>query len=150
MSQDYSVILELGDWSNDGHGRTEKIIMTSNYPVENVCDAYLKAVKQSGVAVHAHSNTRKSFNCLCEEYERNQFSWDEASGLEKIGITKKKLHGIITQFENKLFSPSTEEFANLFMEMAKTQLPLLKWSHVEDKTETVQDYITGFFGYGLF
>ena len=32
--------LVLGDWSNDGHGKSEQVLFTANYPVEDIQNAY--------------------------------------------------------------------------------------------------------------
>lgn len=42
----------IGDWSNDGHGRNQTTIIESNHPVETLQDAYLKSCEDLGFQFH--------------------------------------------------------------------------------------------------
>lgn len=44
----YKFYVVLGDWSQDGHGKSEKVLIKSNLPVGDTQKAYKKSVEDTG------------------------------------------------------------------------------------------------------
>jgi hypothetical protein len=44
---------DFGDWSNDGHGRTEIVDLVANHPADEIAKAYHLAAKKVGFKFHA-------------------------------------------------------------------------------------------------
>jgi len=57
--------LILGDWSDDGHGKTETFIVESNKPVDEAREAYFEAVKKTGIDFGEQ---------VCRDYEDNTWT----------------------------------------------------------------------------
>lgn len=67
---------DLGDWSEDGHGKTLTLIVESNCTVEQLHALYAAATSRLGWALDEH---------VCNEYEEHGISADNLSFLEDLG-----------------------------------------------------------------
>lgn len=47
----YQFRLTIGDWSGDGHGKSEDFVISSNAPVEKVREAHYKIEDTTGVDI---------------------------------------------------------------------------------------------------
>jgi len=56
----------LGDWSEDGHGKSEKVLIDSNIPMEEIQEAYKKSCKKTGFDFSEN---------VCCEYEDCKISY---------------------------------------------------------------------------
>ena len=83
--------LVLGDWSDDGHGKTEKICLEFNKTVEEIQQAYKDSCKLTGINFH-------SADGLCVEYEDNSVSDKYMEILEQFDglVEKRKNHAKFT------------------------------------------------------
>lgn len=52
----YKQYLVLGDWSGDGHSRSEKILLECNYPVKEVQQAYKDSCKLTGISFNINDD----------------------------------------------------------------------------------------------
>ena len=57
--------LQIGDWSDDGHGKYEKFLLKTNKSVKEIQEAYKKSVKITGVSFDNNSNKKYQ---ICTEY----------------------------------------------------------------------------------
>ena len=71
----YTYILDIGDWSDDGHGKCEELLFESNMRIDAVRGAYFKAAKKLGYRLDGHGSD------FCTDYTCNSFS---RKGLAKI------------------------------------------------------------------
>lgn len=113
----YTFKVNIGDWSDDGHGRNEVIVIESTEPNEKVQDAFCSAGKRIGVIVNDRF-------IIAEDYEDYRLSNEHAQLLTDAGV----------QFEDILYNDGTEEepdymfeggaesMAQLVMRIAQSEL----------------------------
>lgn len=146
--------ISIGDWSNDGHGKYEDFIIESNVDYKEIIAAYKKACEASGVSLHEGKGTSK-YTVLCSEYEQHAVPHDAFEKLATIGI---KLMEFCDCDHTQPYDEAGEYtgypsgFVQLFLAMAKTQLPDFKYGLVDDDIITINqtDGFREFMGYGLF
>lgn len=78
----YYWILPIGDWSEDGHGHCSTYIVESEYPVENIREAYFKACE------HYHLDFS---NYLCADYMDGDIWPSQKQFFKNIGIDVDKI-----------------------------------------------------------
>ena len=76
----YQFHLSIGDWSGDGHGRSEDFTVASNAPVEIVREAHYKIPEVTGIDIEG----------ICSEYEEDEIDPETVQTLKDMGF----------QFEN--------------------------------------------------
>ncbi len=76
--------LVLGDWSDDGHGKHDKVLLESNVFVKEIQEAYKASCKLTGV----------SFNHN-EDYTETNRPWEEA---DKYRIATEYEDGVLSKF----------------------------------------------------
>lgn len=143
----------VGDWSDDGHGKCDKYTFECNAAIEDVQEAYLKAVKVSKVALHDDQKT-KGVTCICCEYEDSKIQETEIEALKAMGVKFDFLEVKPRKNEDS-YDLSAKDVATLFVEMAKTQLGQhFEYKLIEDPIPTINGYWKkGFnlnFGYGCY
>lgn len=175
MKKMNKMYLVLGDWSNDGHGHYDKILVESNVSVKEVQNAYKSACKLTEV----------SFN-INEDYTETKRDWQKAENyqiatgyeepycpgpalelLKKHGLTWKLVNEMKPtdefyeyeeeDFDNNEKMPIDEElFINLWFWFIKLANPKIEIQRVSEKDEI--PCINGYwdknlnigFGYGLY
>lgn len=137
----YKFYMTIGDWSCDGHGRSEDFVVSSNMPVEYVRETHYKIKDKTGVDIES----------ICSEYEEEKLTRRLLTSLKSMGF----------QFENSsglgVESVSVREMAQLWIFLLQKVSPVLKLKIVEDDVPRLQFYgfdeqgrhISGV-GYGLF
>lgn len=144
--------IELGDPSNDGHGKCETFVVKSNKTIEEIENAYKRSCELTGLVFtentdvivngekmkwqHPEYNDRK----LCVEYESFDISKLAWEILEKHGLDRKTY---LIQEEEDL---EDEGLLSLFLDFIKLTLPDLEYEIEEDELETLGLTI----GYGRF
>src|SRR5579862_7277501 len=112
----YTYILVTGDWSNDGHNQSETHIFETTHNVEQIRDAYLKAVKVSKVALHEGSPKDSGTEYeLCADYENNSIPKEAVDKLSKLGVSWHFLEETFVEDEEEI-RIGAGEIAILFME----------------------------------
>ena len=67
----------IGDWSDDGHGKCNYFLVTSNRPVNDVREAHFRCKEQLGFKI----------GDMCGEYEENTIDKDIVATLIGLGFT---------------------------------------------------------------
>jgi hypothetical protein len=96
----YKMYLNIGDWSDDGHGKWEKILLESNLPVEDVQQAYKDSCKLTGVSFNHSENytgvkrdwqEQRKYE-ICTEYEESSIQPETLEILLKFGFAEAFLN----------------------------------------------------------
>lgn len=112
-----TINLIVGDWSDDGHGKTDNITIMTNFTREQLEQVYNEGVGLVGVKL---SN-------VCDGYEDSFLSYEDWQKLSAAGLTIENLHmdgysyeeaiKAITKQESICISP--EVFARIYLFIAE-------------------------------
>lgn len=139
----HNIKFPVGDWSNDGHGQCEWVLLDSSVPVDDLREMYFNACSQSGIVFDRE---------ICSSYDDNQI---EKKQLQKLGITKEEVSFDEEEYED--FGVTTELFMRIFIAWMKKHNPGLELTVIEDNMPIFSRYgfdakkrHIGHLGYGLF
>jgi hypothetical protein len=161
------VKLLIGDWSGDGHGKSESIIFETNKTVEEIQQAYKDSCKLTGISFN-HNEDYTGLNLkwnhpeykdrkICTEYD----SYEISRLAEKI----LKEHGIDVWegFDEDAYDREDElapvdgvdHFTELWVKFVKLSLPDLEMTRIsDDEIPVINGYwnknLNVQFGYGLY
>lgn len=76
MTKKNQFYLPIGDWSNDGHGVCEKVLIESTASLQEIRDAHFKMEEVTGINIHKIAN----------DYEDNTISSDTCLELIELGL----------------------------------------------------------------
>lgn len=152
----YKMYLVLGDWSEDGHNKSDKILLEVNWAVKNVQDAYKASCKLTGISFNGEDDYTESgrnyrsagrFH-VAVEYEDSELSIDVLDVLEKF---KCPSHII----ENYKEEACEGNFIELWFWFVSLSLPGLKYKIIKDNQfPCINGYwnknLNVSFGYGLY
>lgn len=162
--------LVLGDWSDDGHGKYEKVLLQSNLPVKIIQEAYKDACALTGISFNNnedYTNVKRDW----EEREKHQIATRyENSFVPKTCLAILESHGIqiedwYTEDPSNKYSKDKEgnliifqeDFVNLWIAFVKLCLPqdaILQRAPQEEEIPVINGYwnknLNTQFGYGLF
>jgi len=152
MSQEYKMYLNIGDWSNDGHNQSDKILMSANYPVNIVQQAYKDACKLTGIGFddddakyHEREWEEAKKYQICVDYEEPELTEECQEILKKFGIDITPYLEDYCDFDN---------FVKLWCDFTKLGLPDLQISTVKDEIPNINGFwdknLNVGFGYGLY
>jgi hypothetical protein len=157
--------LVLGDWSDDGHGKYDKVLVESNKSVEEIQDAYKASCKLTGVSFnHNEDFTERKRNYkekqkyqIATEYEQGFNVSDEAKqALRDAGFDVEKHFAYGMDEDNDQIEDNDVIFLYLWTEFVKLSLPDLIINKIaEDNSIPVingywNDNLNVQFGYGLY
>lgn len=127
----------VGDWSNDGHGQTETLVIESNLSHEEIEAAYAKGVKEFGLDVARE---------LCHEYEENTIPRELYKRFEMIdpNFGDKYADSIDHDPTSEDIAIWHKEFTAMWLIVAQCGNPDFKWRF----SEAVKQIFVG--GHGLF
>lgn len=152
----YKSYLVLGDWSNDGHGKEDKILLETNHPVEVIQQAYKDSCKLTGVSFNHNDDftgIKRDYKeadkfHIATEYEQYDLSQECFEALNKFGFSKDFKIDNVDDFE------LAEEFPKLWIWFVKLSLPDLEANIIKDNIPVINGYwnknLNVQFGYGLF
>lgn len=157
--------LILGDWSNDGHGKHEDIILISNYPIEQIQEAYKKSCKLTGISFN-HNDDYTEAGRGWEEQEKYRIACKyEDSSLTKFQINILKQFGNLDEllnntkifedypYDNGDYNLTPDNFAALWLWFVKLSLPDLI-TKIDNPLPAINGEwnkdLNVQFGYGLF
>jgi|688.fasta_scaffold805357_1 hypothetical protein len=157
--------LVLGDWSDDGHGKYDKVLVESNKSVEEIQDAYKASCKLTGVSFnHNEDFTERKRNYkekqkyqIATEYEQGFNVSDEAKqALRDAGFDVEKHFAYGMDEDNDQIEDNDVIFLYLWTEFVKLSLPDLIINKIpeDDNIPVINGYwdknLNVQFGYGLY
>lgn len=131
MSNTHRIDLILGDWSGDGHGQSQTVIINSNLRKDELLTAYEAGTKLVGFDL---------INDVCEEYEDNRMKREYKTKLLDLGFPDFYEDGL----EEDTCYLDQELFAQIFLFICKLGNPSFEHEIVES------DSFIHIGGYGLF
>jgi hypothetical protein len=161
-SEKYKFRVVMGDWSSDGHGKSDEFIFEGNYPVSKLRQTYKDSCRLTGVQFNHNQNYtglndggqygwREMGNRqICTEYEDScigRFAYDT---LKKFGLEVGQYGDVFDK----------DQFAKLILNFIKLSLPDFKWEETAFKRSELKNIppLNGYwndelnvqFGYGLY
>lgn len=125
----YTLNLILGDWSHDGHEKTETITIKTNLSKEQIKSAYIKGSNLIGVDL---------IDEVAAEYEDSTLSLEYLEKFKKAGFEPNE-----DMFYKGFYELDTEEYTNLYFFVLKKGNENFEYEIIEN-----EDIDIG--GYGLF
>lgn len=120
----FDIELVLGDWSDDGHGKTLSTWFKTNLDQEQIEQAYQLGVIKIGVSI---------CDDIAKEYQDSQISEEDAQKFVDAGFTYYPLGPNLIQ----------EQFLELYLFTVKTGNPEFRYYEQKSKSINIG-------GYGLF
>jgi len=153
----HKMYLVIGDWSGDGHGKFEKVLVEVNKNVEKVQNAYKESCKLTGISFNENEDyTENGRNWksasrfhVAVEYETPELSPDVLDVLEKFNCPSN----IIKNYNEEACHKT---FIDLWFWFVSLSLPDLEYKEIEniDKIPCINGYwnknLNVDFGYGLY
>lgn len=148
--------LVLGDWSDDGHGKTDKILVESNMSVKDIKQAYKNSCKLTKI---------KFEDEVAADFEEPYFSKKAMKiFITRFGLTRdivKKWNKIekidVSQNEFNDFNSPTldiESFINAWIWFVRLSNPDIQINVIDDEIPCINGYwdkvLNANFGYGLY
>lgn len=147
--------LVVGDWSDDGHGKYDLVLIEANKTIEELQQGYKDSCKLMGIQFnHNEEYTGKDLGynspyLICTEYEDNCVSDEAIKILLEHGCPEEEI------FENNdSYHLSVRSIPKLIMWFIGVSVDGLEWSKVEKKIPVLNGYwdenLNVQFGYGLY
>jgi len=146
--------LVLGDWSNDGHGQSDKILVEINKKIEEVQDAYKDSCKLTGISFNGnidYTETKRSWEIadqykIAINYKESKLTNEVLEVLTKFKCPKEILENYNEEAYEGTYIP-------LWFWFVKLSIPDLKYNINED-IPCINGYwnknLNVGFGYGLY
>ncbi len=143
------VKLVIGDWSGDGHDKSDYLVFEVNKTLSEIRQAYFTSCKTTGLSFHNDG----IYTGICCEYEDSTIDEEDQEILSSFGLDFSKYLD-----ENGYFKNHVDSFGALIMDFIKISIPLLVYEEASFKRSEKIEPINGFwnedlnksFGYGLF
>jgi hypothetical protein len=103
-----TISLVLGDWSGDGHEKTETIVLRSNLTNKQIEDAYKKGTNKVGFDF---------IRTIANEYEDNVISAEKLDALIELGL--KDFDRIGDDTDEDDYNLDTDSFADIYLFIVK-------------------------------
>jgi len=140
----YTMTFDFGDWSNDGHGRTETVNLIANHPADKIAEAYHLAAKKVGFQFHqevARGYGERSFPAqkfLDMGMDRDEVAYENDPNDEPEKWTVGWAEHMVVLLEG-------------YIKQALPDLEL-KFADKKHRPPNLREYISGSeqFGYGMF
>jgi hypothetical protein len=130
--------LIIGDWSGDGHERTDKFIIDSNLNKNEIVEAYERGVDIIGFDLSTD---------VCDDYEDHYMPLDKYATLTRLGfIYPREYDGDAINIEGDAVYMHSELFAYIYLFFVKKGNDQFDFSMIKFTTEN--SIPIG--GYGLF
>lgn len=164
----YKMKLELGDTSNDGHGKTATILLKSNVDVSTIRKAYKDSCYLTDVQFNINNKFTKTQYTLqnseeyeiCTEYEDTYLNKEIFIKLQKFGLTEELLNSFSiyrNSIDDERYSMGENNFFRLWIWFVKLSLPkdtiidIIQDNDIPSINNSWPDKeLNEQFGYGLF
>jgi len=150
------IAIDIGDWSDDGHGQNEKFVFNINKTIEEVVQWYKDSCKLTWIQFNHNENYTwiewydvfDTETNICTDYQDSSIS-------EKAMAILKSYWIQASEEEPDTWYVSIEEFPILILNFIKLSIKDLEWEEASYKrSEWVfsinADGLSEHFGYGLF
>lgn len=145
------VKLNLGDWSEDGHGKCDSLILEVNKDVSEIRQGYKDSCKLVGVQFNHNENyaglqrTSRTPLHIWTEYEDSYISEEAMECLIESGLFK----------DEEEYCQKYEDYPErLIMDFIKLSLPDLEYEFLDDEIPSINgfwnDELNCQIGYGLY
>lgn len=121
----------MGDWSNDGHGRTEKVVISTDFTREEVEKAFKAGVEKTGFDITTH----------CEDYEDGSVPNALYDYFDKAGVE----YGNIREDNESTQGIGYDDFVKIWFKTCEIGNPDFKYTQVSHYENEIR-----IGGYGLF
>jgi hypothetical protein len=125
--------LVIGDWSDDGHGKTRTVEVESKFSSQEFIAAFQKGIKQIDPKCNGHELP------ICQNYQDSKVPIEFVAGLRKCGLNPDDY----LEYYNGTYGIWSDTFANLWLAIAKL-------GNSELEYEIVHGHSIRIGGYGLF
>lgn len=135
----YKWKITLGDWSDDGHGKTETFVIETNVPFKYIVEYYKKSVEK-----YLDFSTY-----VCAEYGDSSINMEQIELFESIGMDMSYYK---EEFDNEdeRFWVAKEDYVDLLlMFVGLSSNKKIEYSIITDKLPEFVRHAS-MFGYGLF
>jgi hypothetical protein len=148
----YIMKLNIGDWSNDGHGVCVQEVFKVNFKLQDVQQAYKQSCKTTGLQFNHNEDYTGGY---CKGYGSWRQLFTEYDGSTITGQAYEQLANFMPEVSELLFKDDEhyycEDFSSLWWGFVKISLPELTYEKVQI------DNINGYwsnnlnvqFGYGV-
>jgi len=137
----FKFYMTIGDWSGDGHEKSDNFLIESNLPIESVREAHFRIDKATGINIED----------ICSNYEEDEIDPETVHELKMLGFHFDNNTGMGDGVIN------SEEMARLWVFLLMKADPQLKLEFVEKTIPSLhfcgydsQNRHIGSVGYGLF
>lgn len=137
----YQFWMTIGDWSGDGHGKSEDFLISSSVPVEQVREAHFRIKDVTGIDIEN----------ICSRYGEDEVDAETVEILKRMGFLFENRSGM---GDGTL---SVEEMAKLWLFLLQKANDELELALIENDTpylhffgDDQQGRHIGSVGYGLF
>lgn len=142
----------IGDWSNDGHGKSEEFYYMVNYSLSDIRKAYKNSCEKTKVFFHDNQDT---YNRVKNDEITCEFCKYEQSVMSEKAFQTLKHYGLLDYADCEEQAVETEEdLANLIMNFIALSMPKDFVFVICKRPEPINGYwnkeLNEQFGYGLY
>jgi hypothetical protein len=129
------IILVLGDWSHDGHGKSSIVTIRSNLTKPEIEAAYREGIKKVGISFV------EDIGSDYDDYGGCTIETEDCEKLEEAGIDTTE----VEEDPNGSYRLYEEGFVKIYLSLVKLGNPKFKWDRVSYDENHIR-----IGGYGLF
>jgi len=147
MSEQKMQAIVIGDWSDDGHGKSDTFYFTSNKTTPEIQEAYRQSVAKTGFTF---SHAKKGQTSLVCHYEDDKIYREQIEELAKFGDVKEALKEADPD-EDGCYRMYSESVFSLIVWFIKLSLPDLEIEQC--KPEFINGWwgpLNEMWGYGVY
>lgn len=156
------VKLIIGDWSGDGHERSDEVILSTNKTVEEIQQAYKDSCKLTGLSFNINQDyTELNLNYSHPEYTDRKIATDyQNNTISKLAEEILLKHGInvrdgyICKPDDLVRIDDVNHFTKIWIKFVQLSLPDLILTPIEDDVPVINGWwnknLNVQFGYGLY
>jgi hypothetical protein len=144
----------IGDWSDDGHGKSETFLVKSNVPLIDLQEAYFEACNKLGVRLDGDKKIK--WEPPCSDYEDSVFPMEIYKHLKEQGVKMPEPEDTYDEDDKGVyFNP--DQWVDIILSFIMWQNKKIKLTRMDDDVQTFHFYgidkqnrHIGHIGYGLF